>query len=513
MSTHQVKSICIAGGGSAGWMAAAHALHLFRDTDIQVTLVESPNVPIIGVGEATLLGFDRFMTKECNIPFELWTKECDATIKLGTKFTDWYGDGLDLWEPFLVPIVKQDDKHFDMFDLTVKAEIPKPEFYSSCSSWYEITVEDQKIPSTATLEGPDGPGKHGVAYNLDAIKLANFLSKWCKNKYPHFTHILKDIDKPIVRDGSDTWFEKFIDHLLLKDGSTIHADLFLDCTGFRKILSNAIPGENWKTPGDMLFVNAAVASQINYKDDDDPQHPYVDAVAHDLGWIWKTPIKDRIGSGLCYNSTITSKQDAEDAFVEHWGKDRLRTGEFNHINFTPGYNAENWRANVIPVGLSSGFVEPLESSGLALMTICMAPLAECIVNGHYSQHDIDDYNSRLAFVYQNTIDFMGLHYFNNPRTGPFWKLVEQKYDATQSLYDYVQGFKVTATHTHNEQYYPRDNGMYHEYNWKLWAYGCGIGVKIHDLSKDDALAHINSIKDQDGEDSYPGTTNRKWSHR
>ena len=143
----------------------------------------------------------------------------------------------------------------------------------------------------------------------------------------------------------------------------------------------------------------------------------------------------------------------------------------------------------------------------------MGPLAECIVNGEYTKEDRDRYNEKLAFVYQNTIDFIGLHYFNNPRTGPFWKLVEQKYDSTESLFNYVNGFKLTVTHTHNEQYYPRDNGLYHEYNWKLWAYASGIGVKTHDIDKDVALAYINSIKDQDNKDSYPGVTNRKWSRR
>ena len=515
MSTHQVKSICIARGGSAGWLAAAHLLNIFsnKDTpDVNITLVESPNIPIIGVGEATLLGFDKFLTEYCNIPFELWTKECDATIKLGTKFSNWFDDSLDIWAPFLVPMVKANNNHFDLIDLCIRAEVPKPNFDSSRSAWWEISIEDQKIPSSAALDS-NSPNPHGVAYNLDAIKLANFLSKWCKNKYPHLTHIKKDIDKPIVKDGSSEWNCKYIERLLLKDGSTIQADLFLDCTGFKKVLSNAIPGNDWTTPGDMLFVNSAVASQINYKDDNESQHPYVDAVAHDLGWIWKTPIKDRIGSGLCYNSSITSKQDAEDAFVEYWGKDRLRTGEFNHIDFTPGYNAKNWRANVIPVGLSSGFVEPLESSGLALMINCMAPLAGCIANGEYTPEHMNLYNERLAFVYQNTIDFIGLHYFNNPRTGPFWKLVEKKYDSTQSLYDYIRGFKLTATHTYKEQFYPRENGLYHEYNWKLWAYASGIGTKTHDISKEDALSQITSVKDKEVNDSYPGITNREWSHR
>jgi tryptophan halogenase len=505
MSSHQVKSICIAGGGSSGWLTAAHALHLFP-SDIKVTLVESPNIPIIGVGEATLLGFDKFLTNECNIPFELWTKECDATIKLGTKFTNWFADGLDIWAPFLVPVILgEDEHHYDLLDLALKANITKPDFYSTCAAWWEISVEDKKIPSTATLGGPDS-GAHGVAYNLDAIKLANFLSKWCNKKYPYLTHIKKHIDKPVIKNGN-------VDHLILEDGSTIHADVFIDCTGFKKLLSNAIEGSDWRDHSDMLYINSAVASQINYKDDEEPQHPYVDATAHDLGWIWKTPIKDRIGSGLCYNNTITTKQEAEDAFVQHWGKDRLRTGEFNHIKFTPEYNAKNWRGNVIPVGLSSGFVEPLESSGLGLMTLSMAPLASCLVHGEYTDTDRNAYNDVLAFTYQNTIDFIGLHYFNNPRTGAFWKLVAEKYDATESLFNSLKALKITATHTHQKQYYPRATGLFHEWNWKLWAYATGIGTKTWDMNEDEALKHINLIKDKDRKDSYPGIENRKWIHR
>jgi len=522
MSSHQVKSICIAGGGSAGWLSAAYALRILPP-DIKITLVESPNIPIIGVGEATLLGFDRFLSKECNIPFDLWSKECDATIKLGTVFTDWFGDGLNIWEPFLVPIIlaDEDNCHYDLLDLAVKAEIMKPDFFSTCSAWWEISVEDQKVPSTASLDGSPGDkpfpqGDHAVAYNLDAIKLANFLSKWCNQKYPQLTHIKKHIDKPVVKDGN-------VDHLVLQDGSTIHADVFIDCTGFKRLLSNAIEGSDWHDNSGMLFVNSAVASQINYKNDDEPQHPYVDATAHDLGWIWKTPIKDRIGSGLCYNNTITTKQEAEDAFVEHWGKDRLRTNDFNHITFKPEFNAKNWRGNVVPVGLSSGFIEPLESSGLALMINSMAPIGDFFVNGAYKDEDRDCYNERLAFVYQNSVDFIGLHYFNNPRTGPFWKEVAEKYESTQSLYDYVIGFRLTATHTMSKlddatlqpvpQYFPKDNGLYHEYNWKLWANAAGIKTKTHGMSKSAALKYINIIKDQEGKDSYPGIENRKWSHR
>ena len=143
----------------------------------------------------------------------------------------------------------------------------------------------------------------------------------------------------------------------------------------------------------------------------------------------------------------------------------------------------------------------------------MSPLASCLVHGAYTDTDRDNYNNELAFTYQNTMDFIGLHYFNNPRDGAFWKLVEEKYDSTDSLYNYVNALKLTATHTHKKQYYPRANGLFHEWNWKLWAYATGIGTMTWDMNKEEALKHINMIKDEDGKVSYPGIENRKWSRR
>jgi len=499
MSEQKVKSICIAGGGSAGWLTAARTL--FECSDFDVTLVESPTVPIIGVGEATLLGFDHFLTKSCNIPLDIWTKECDATIKLGTKFTDWYGNGLDLWSPFLVPLTKPNEHHYDLIDLAIEGGVPATEFYRECSTWYEMCIDQQRIPSTTTASGKD----FGVGYNLDAVKLANFLSQHCNKTYPKLTHIKQNISNVITKDGN-------INHLVLEDGSLIEADFFIDCTGFRKILSNALEGSEWKNYDTQVFTNAAVASQIDYKSDDEPQHPYVDAEACDLGWIWKTPIKERIGSGLCYNRNVTTKEEAEKFFIDYWGEDRLKTGKFNHINYDPEYNANNWRGNCVSVGLSSGFVEPLESSGLALM-IATIRCIDHISKGTYTPEDRDIFNNRMNLLYENTFDFIGLHYFNNQRTGPFWDKVSKEFDCTDTLYNAVAGFKNVPTHTHFEQYYPRDGGMYHEYAWKLWTYGSGIMPATVTLDSSKATELIRDIKNDEYKRSLPGLTNREWTNR
>jgi tryptophan halogenase len=499
MLEQKVKSICIAGGGSSGWLTAARTL--FACPDFDITVVESPNVPIIGVGEATLLGFDLFLNNACNIPVDTWSKECDATVKLGTKFTNWYGNSLDIWSPFLVPLTKPNEHHYDLIDLAIEGGVPVTEFYRECSTWYEMCIDQQKIPSTTTASGKD----LGVGYNLDAVKLANFLSKYCNKTYPKLKHIKQNITDVETKDGN-------INHLVLDDGSLIKADFFIDCTGFRKVLSNTLEGSDWKNYDTQVFTNAAVASQINYKSDDEPQHPYVDAEACDLGWIWKTPIKERIGSGLCYNRNVTTKEEAEKFFIDYWGEDRLRTGEFNHINYDPEYNANNWRGNCVSVGLSSGFVEPLESSGLALMTASIECIDQ-ISQGFYTKEDRDSFNKRLSFLYENTFDFIGLHYFNNQRSGPFWDKVKNEFDCTDTLFQAVSGFKNMPTHTHFEQYYPRDGGMYHEYNWKLWTYGSGIMPATVTLDSAKAKECIRDIKNDEFKASSPGLTNREWSNR
>ena len=215
---------------------------------------------------------------------------------------------------------------------------------------------------------------------------------------------------------------------------------------------------------------------------------------------------------MCYNRNVTTKEEAEKFFIDYWGKDRLKTGEFNHINYDPEYNANNWRGNCVSVGLSSGFVEPLESSGLALM-ISSISCIDTISKGSYLQRDRKAFNSRMSFLYENTFDFIGLHYFNNQRTGPFWDKVSKEFDCTDTLYQAVALIKNVPTHTHLEQYYPRDGGMYHEYNWKLWSYGAGIVPKTVPLDSSKAKELIRDIKNAEYKSSLPGITNREWGNR
>jgi tryptophan halogenase len=493
-----VNKIVIVGGGSAGWLTAAYALYNLPNA--QITLIESPNVPTVGVGEATILGFDHFLTK-CGIPTELWTKECDATIKLGTYFPNWRGDDKNVWQPFYFPIEKAKSGNWhDYVDLCRDAEVPF-EDYEKWTAWYDVSVKDHKVASNTSITG----GPAAVGYHLDAIKLANFLSSYCNKKYPRLRHIQQHISMPAVKDG-------LIDHLVLEDGQMITGDFFVDCTGFKRLLSNALADGEWVDRSHMLFTNAAVASQINYETEDEPQVPYVTAQATDHGWIWKTPVKDRIGSGLCYNSDLTTKQEAEDHFVQHWGEHRLKTGQFNHVPFKPEYNKNNWRGNCFSVGLASGFIEPLESTGLALLIIGSEGLSY-LKKGYYVSEDQERFNEDMSNVYEDSMGFVALHYFNNPRQSKFWKHVEENFKETKHMEDLCTTYARNYTPTIDEQFFPRNTEIFQDINWKLWLNTIGIKTATANLDKLESKELLNKMRQANLEESYPGVTNRQWSNR
>lgn len=498
MSNSQVKKIVIVGGGSAGWLTAAYALYNLPNT--QITLIESPNIPIVGVGEATILGFDHYLT-DCGIPTELWTKECDATIKLGTYFPNWRDDGKNIWQPFYFPIEKaQTGNWHDVIDLCRDANVPF-EDYEKWTAWYDISVKDKKIAGNTTACGSEAH----VGYHLDAVKLANFLSEYLNKKYPRLKHIKAHIDKPVIKDGN-------IEHVVLENDEIVTGDFFVDCTGFKRLLSNALGNSKWVDRSHMLFTNAAVASQISYETEDEPQVPYVTAQACDHGWIWKTPVKDRIGSGLCYNSDITTKQEAEDYFVQHWGEHRLRTGKFNHVPFKPEYNANNWRGNCFSVGLASGFIEPLESTGLALLVIGSSAL-HYMKKGYYEQADVDRFNEDMTNVYEDSMGFVALHYFSNPRQSKFWRHVEENFKETKKMEDLCTNYARNFTPTVDEQFFPRNTEIFQDINWKLWLNTVGIKTATANLGEAESLDLLNRMKEENKKASYPGLTNRQWSNR
>ena len=397
------SSICIVGGGSAGWMIAS-LLRRQLPPHFEISIVDPPTIPSVGVGEATLANFGNFM-EQCGFNEAQWIDEVAGLYKCGIVFEDWIKENHKIWHSFSGIQYVEQTNSVSLHKNTSEAD-DHDSFSRKCLINYTCSVENNKV---------DG----GIGYHLDAKKLALFL----KNNTVG-VKIFEEAVEKIEHIDSE------VSTVLLKDGTKIKADLFVNCTGWSSIFSEAIKHAKWIDRSGDMPVNIAVAAPIEYVDEALEMHPYTTAKCLDIGWMWVTPIQSRIGSGIIFNSSITSVEEAKSKFDSIWGDRRL--AEFNVLRWEPKYNSESWLGNVVSIGLSSGFVEPLESSGLALIAEAGYSLLGRIRKGFYNLTDILAHNAKMTLDYEETMDFVRLHYLNSTYTSKFWDMVgEQK--LTESL--------------------------------------------------------------------------------
>lgn len=452
MLNKEIKHICIVGGGSSGWITAAYALAQLPWA--KITLIESANIPTVGVGEATILNFDNFLEQDCGIPATLWKNASNAVVKTGILFPNWKDGDKTVWHPFYFngSWMSNDEgisEYHARTALGIAAGVEFNEFVEFAAAWYNPSVEKKQLPDMR---------RHNVGWHLDAIKLANFLSSYLRGKYP-IQHILGDVSNIVVEHGDIKSFDV--------NGTKFEADFFIDCTGFKRLLSSSIPGSEYVSADKMLFANAAVAGPVSYADEYEVIPPYTICQACEYGWIWKTSIEGRIGSGLVYNDTLLSKQEAEEFFVNHWGKERMLTEKFNHIKFKPEYNKRNWRGNCFSVGLASGFLEPLESTGLHLLIRAAKVGLDMLRKRYYTQPDVDYFNSDMNTLYTDGMDYVALHYMNNKRPGPFWDLVRKEFTPSDSLKTQIDMYEKYYITDLNHQY----NKLFNSDSWRIWLHG------------------------------------------
>jgi len=412
----KIKNICIVGGGSAGYMLASYMSA--QAPVIKITMIVPEKEPTVGVGEATLLDFKPFMDA-CGLYNEKeWMYATDATYKCGINHTGWRKDGQDVWHSFgqfkesvvervgTEGIVTQNK--FEQFKWAKK---PYKFFVEEILPHYNIVIDELRI----------SPNK---GYHLDSQKWANYLKNNLITKY-NVTFINKKIIKV---NGTDK-----CTGIVYDDGTADSYDFYIDCTGFAAIFKD-IGNLEFQDLSDYILSNSACATHISYKDIDKEQFAYTRPDATDDGWCWTIPIKTRIGSGWVYNDEFLDEEGAEVAMKNYWGEDRIIDGKFTHLHWKTGYNKNMWRDNVISIGLSNGFIEPLESTGISFFLNASASFVDRIKKGFILPDDITMFNSQMGLKYQEAGDFVLAHY--NPdsvfRNTPFWNKVK-KGKSTSSL--------------------------------------------------------------------------------
>lgn len=400
-----LKNIVIVGGGSAGWMTAAALSRLLDPDTVTVTLIESDAIGTVGVGEATIPDMINFNAM-LGINEAEFLKETRGTFKLGIEFKDWGRLGERYLHPFGAHGVDMQGIDFHQYWLHSRAGgNNKPlQDYSICA----VAAAHDKFML------PD-PNPRSVlshlryAYHIDATRYAAYLRRFAEER--GVTRVEGKVEQVIQDTDSGD-----ITRLTLENGTTISGDFFFDCTGFRAVLSGGtlnVPFTDWKH-----WLRCDTAQTVA-TERQGPLLPYTKATAKTAGWQWRIPTQHRTGNGHIYASDYMSDDDAHDILMD--GLDSTPLGEARTIKFRTGVREKLWEKNCISIGLSAGFLEPLESTSLYLIQVGITRFISLFPTAGVSPVVRDEYNKLLRKEFDQVRDFIILHYIATERNdSPFW---------------------------------------------------------------------------------------------
>ncbi|HVT57484.1 MAG TPA: tryptophan halogenase family protein [Thermoanaerobaculia bacterium] len=424
-------SVVIVGGGSAGWMTAAY-LRKALDAVDSITVIESSAINTIGVGEATFstirLFFDFLGLDEKD-----WMPSCNCTYKIAIRFVNWQAGPGHFYHPFeRLPVVDG----YSLGEWWLKLKRGKEPFDYSCFNapalcdhqrsprFLDGKVFDEKVqeifarePVARNNQLMHHQVQYPYAYHFDATLLAHFLRDYAMAR--GVKHIVDNVeDVPLREDGS-------IAHIVTGEHGAIAGDLYVDCTGFRGLLLNKALGEPFISFSDSLLCDSAVALRVPVDIEANGINPFTTATAMSAGWIWNIPLYGRVGTGYVYGSRFQDKDDAEREIRAHLGP-ASDSCPANHIKMRIGRSRRSWVKNCVAIGLSSGFVEPLESTGIFFIQHGIEELVHHFPALQADEEMIKSYNRAVAGCIDGVRDFLILHYRGTDRRDTeFWKATEK----------------------------------------------------------------------------------------
>lgn len=432
-----VRNVTIVGGGTAGWIAAImlqSRLSAHRGgPPVKVTLIESPTVKIIGVGEGTLPAFPK-MISMLGIDEAEFVRRCNASFKYGVRFVGWNHtpDGVPyrFTHPFQfcgMLAGKNSLNYFMRFGPHGGAE-PQDVADSLCVIPEAIRRKRAPRASRAAQGNPakagtDRTGLERYGYHFDAMRVADFLKE--KSIARGVEYISDDVDDVVIGEGD------IITHLRLREGGLRPVELVIDCTGFKGLLINKHLKEPFEPYASHLLCDRAVALQIPHRDPNSLES-CTTATALSSGWVWRVPLFSRVGTGYVFSSAFRTDDQAIEEFTRHLGVDADKV-EPRIVPMRVGRSRRTWVGNCIAVGLSSGFIEPLEAT--AIMTIQFAVKT---IMGHFPNRSMqpglrDRYNKTMATYHDSVRDFILMHYYFADRNEPFWIAARAPSTLTDSL--------------------------------------------------------------------------------
>lgn len=419
-TVNSIRKIVIAGGGTSGWLAAA-AISKVLGKNLDITLIESPEIGRIGVGEATIPTL-RVFHKLLGINERELMAHVQGTFKLGIEFSNWANKG---------------DKYFHSFGLTGKdCWACQFQHFWLAGKKYGINVPfgdycpESKAARLEKCSGEDDGINY--AYHFDANLYADYLKAFSIKHGAK--HVEGFIDKVIISPENG-----FIKSLLLKDGQNIEGDLFLDCTGFKAMLIEGALNTPWLPYGHYLPCDSAIAMQTELVR---APRPYTQAIAHDFGWQWRIPLQHRAGNGLVYSSRHVSDDEAINTLLNNL--DGPAVTEPRIIKYRTGRRMKAWNKNCIAVGLTASFIEPLESTSIHLAMAAIYRLMRYFPQNEIVMSNVDEFNKQSAEEMDRARNFVILHYHATQRDDTdFWRYCKNM-EIPEALAHRVQLFKDTG---------------------------------------------------------------------
>ncbi|RHW75329.1 tryptophan halogenase family protein [Colwellia sp. RSH04] len=463
----KIQRVIIAGGGTAGWMAAA-AFSKLLGKNLQITLIESDNIGTVGVGEATIPPIKTFH-KLLGINEQEFMRETHATFKLGIGFEHWN---------------KLNDNYIHSFGMTGK-ECWAGEFHHFWlhgkskgvhAPFGDYCFELQAAKANKFALNQNVPINY--AYHLDATLYAQYLRKFSEQL--GVQRVEGKITNVSKQDATGD-----IASLTLDSGAEIEGDFFIDCTGFRGLLIEQALHTGYEDWSHWLPADSAVAVQTSSVNE---PIPYTRSIARESGWQWKIPLQNRVGNGLVYCSKFLSDEQAKAQLLSNIEGETIT--EPKVIKFKTGRRRKGWNKNCVALGLSSGFIEPLESTSIHLIMSGIIRLLRLFPFDGIEQSAIDEYNSKLDSELNAVKDFIILHYKATSRTdSEFWHHC-QRLEIPDSLTHKMNLFKSTG------RVFLDDGDIFRVDSWTQVMLGQGILPnqyhRIADIMNDKELENFLS---------------------
>jgi len=425
--------VVIVGGGSAGWMTASFLSEALAE-GVDISLIESGTIRMIGVGEATFSDIHLFF-EFLGLHEEDWMPQCNASYKVAIRFVDWNAERRRFYHPFQRFELVQGRRIVEWWLKLKKDSIPADYACFTVPRICDAQLSPRYMDGRAfdsRIDGHLGPSKTGdkavlmedlhlqypYAYHFDASLLARFLSGYAKKR--GVRQIVDDVvDVRLTENGS-------IESVRTKENGEIKGDLFIDCTGFQGLLINQVLKEPFISYADSLPCDRAIAMQVPSDRKKDGVNPFTTATALSSGWVWDIPLFHRVGTGYVYSSAFLSPEDAEREYRQHLGA-RAEDCNAAHIKMRVGRNRNSWVRNCVAIGLSSGFVEPLESTGIFFIHHAIEQLVNYFPGKHYDEKNVKSYNSVVGNCMDGVREFLTLHYVASTREDTkFWKATKHE---------------------------------------------------------------------------------------